>query len=283
MDAILSEAEVNENIEKSLRTIRKIGLHWSRGRLTDREARDAADNSLRKGFVDFLSDRGLRYRFDSRKYSAFLEDLEHFESCGQPLAEVSAPWLTSPGPSGRDHREPAAPADRAAFFRLLKAFHIPSVWFLPPPDDTPCPRSSTRYLPGDRLYVCEQWTDGSVGDRDLAPGERIVLTNRYGQKADILITGKIPPDASPGTDRYSGTGVIEGYTSSREREIFVSVREGQVSCLTTVTDLDDLNAFSVYPLWQEIFAHRRRAQEVWESVLNDLIHTCADEEKGEHG
>ena len=281
MDAILSEAEVSENIEKCIGIIRKIGLRWSRGMMTDREALDAADDSLRKGFVLFLEDKGLRFRFDSRKYSAFLEDHKHFESCGEPLEDIGTPWLMSPGPSGRGQREAAAPADRAAFFRLMKAFHIPPHYFLPPPDDTPSPLSVSTWFPGDRLRVWELWTNGTVADGGFSPGEHVILVNSYGQKADLLITKGAFRDRFTGSDTYSGIGVIEGYTSQREREISITALNGQVGCLTTVIERDDLDAFNSYPLWQPFFIHQAQAWEVWESILWDLLRTFSKEGPGQ--
>ena len=287
--AITDEA-LTVHIRKSFQKLRKIGELRKKGLLTEEEVAGEVLEILQQDFYGFLSEKGLRLRLNRSERNSWLrftDDYCLWKSGKQPCSKRGSIWLVC---QEDGKKEIAASAfDKAQFFRLMGEYQLPLGYFEPLPDGAACPDDHAGYLPSDLIVGWRIWTDdGGLHTEDFPLGDILILTDHYGLKSRIRIT-EHPANGQDKSRRkidadYIGTGTMEGYTTSREREIRIHLENGAIHSLFSTWDNDDRAEYDRFPLWQESRDHLNAFLRIQEKVVMDLIESvsgkaCPDEDK----
>lgn len=110
------------------------------------------------------------------------------------------------------------------------------------------------------LYTCNNPID-----------KQFVLTDKTGLKAYIAVNRPAKKDELHNlmATAFVGTGTIDGYTSSRAREIYISIKEQQTVWFWFSVGSDDLDVLHHFPLWDSYNAFETERQEkIHEHILN---------------
>lgn len=171
----------------------------------------------------------------------------------------------------------ASDRDKVHFFQLMETFMIPPEYFEPLPEESPKPQK--RDYPSGTLdnytritFKCTEDQDLLV-DREKAIGKTYTLIDQNGLKAEIEVI-EILEDNKKDNDADSSLrafGTIEGYTSSRKREIEVALFDNTAEIhLITLISRDDKEALDMHPLWEGYREHLRKKNLIYESVIEKV-------------
>lgn len=264
MQPHILKSELSANIESSYNNFRKICRHFQGGLLIESEVQSCFMHEFNNGFYKFLAEKCVFFHFDSESYSRFLDDFECWQSGRQLSSIIEKPWLYYASASSRFECE-ASDSDRISFFELMKAFRVPPHYFRPIPDGIIVPDDHPGHFPSDTVVGYYIWEDdGGLLNENFKLGDRIILTDHYGLKAQIQVTERL-------THGFAGFGSIEGYTSSAPKKINIEIHDGRICRLLFTGDRDDYDAFNSFPLWQDALEYRHMAIESKENVISDLM------------
>ena len=269
---------------------------------------------------DFLRLSGIHYSFSAQGWMRFCNDWTMWKAGGRPESTMGEPWLFCDrlderitdkasldlmrrakiyGLGASAPETEASPPDRAEFFRLIDAFHVPLAYFQPAPADMiqPSVQYTHTYAAGVKCLIRFHCTDDGGLSKDPDPaGKSYVLTNAHGLKAHVCVQEVRPREKQtmePDIDdympkaRYLGSGTIEGYTAGSVRPMTIRTGEGgKIVSLGTCLDINDLNVYSAFPLWRAYFAWqddkerliRRHCREMVSLFCPDLHFHWDDEE-----
>ena len=241
-------SELSAHIEKSYSYFRAACKKYRSGFLTEDELRRHFQWELQEGFFDYLSSKKVRTEFSDASWSRFLKDYDLWKAGKQPCSLLGSPWLVY------DDSEEVSVLDKNSFFRLMDAYCILPSYFKPIPDSCIRPKHQLKmYGTGMTGTVrFDLADDGGMYSCDSPIGKTFTLTDEYGLRAIILIerTGKKDEIHNLMDPQYVGRGTIEGYTSSRPREIFISEREGNTVWFWIHVGNDDYDVLHHFPLWE---------------------------------
>ncbi len=98
--------------------------------------------------------------------------------------------------------------------------------------------------------------DGGMYSGDSPIGKDFILTDESGLKAVVFIerAGKEDEVHNVMDPQYVGHGTIEGYTSPRERKIYISERYNNTVWFYISVGNDDLEVLRNFPLWESYHA-----------------------------
>jgi len=234
------------------------------------ELRDSLDQDGLFGPKDALVRRTAR-----GMWSRFTDDYNLWRSGGSPCSLIGDPWL-----SYKDFEGPAAgffrgdevsPAIKEQFFKMMDAFCLSFSYYLPYPSDMILNHTRYAHHPMCTRIGFDIWEDdGGLLSKGFQLGSTVTLTDCYGLKSVIKILDHQTSHEDVEEKRYYahafndywgftrchesffGYGHIEGYTSTKDREIDIAVVDGRIFSLYTVMlDEGDLNAAYSFPLWEE--------------------------------
>ena len=149
--------------------------------------------------------------------------------------------------------------------------------FQPMSDDTITPDNHPGHFPGEVVVGFDIWEDdGGLLSGNFKFGDSITFNEHHGLKAQIQVIEQLPCKREDYTE-FVGIGTIEGYTASKPKEIRIEVVNSQIHALVFTQDSDDLTVFNSFPLWQEALEHQRKAIELQENIISELIQRFMDE------
>ena len=247
-------------LRKSEETLNRLRRAIDRGVMTREDAQAYCRSIILDGLNAYLQGQRLNCRFTPRSYGSFLEDRAALERGAAGREGGGEPWLFT---NTVDYfYEWEAPAEtRAWYIRLMDRFGLPPEYCLPLPEGIPHPDKHVGHFDSDLIVGWDIWRE-TPPEQGLHPGDTLLLTDHYGLKSHIAVTGtEEPAYAGQGRVLYVGEGYLEGYTSQWPRQLRVTVDRGRFQSLYTRVDNDDTAVYQDFPLWQEAFAHRRRQAE----------------------
>lgn len=285
----ISPADLSANISESHRKLREICGYYKKGFISRDEALRGIAQVIQTGYYDFLGKHALSTRLrpqNQETWKRFCEDFQSWKSGQEPCSRAGSPWLKYDrdlDPEGPRKRAEASGADRTRFFELMEAFHIPVEFYRPVPEGTIYPDGYILHYDEKLTVGFELWeNNGGLLSEGFRLGDTITLTDRFGLKSVIKVTEHLTSFEEQKKRRifadYIGIGTIEGYTTSRERQIEISVRGGKVISLSARVDEDDMKLFHEFPLWQEAHEHTRKREEIWNGMLEELLQFFQREE-----
>ncbi len=174
-----------------------------------------------------------------------------------------------------DDSEEAGVLDKNRFFKLMEAYCVPLLYFKPIPDS--CIRPKDRFkMYGTGMAGTVRFDivdDGGLYSCDSPIGKEFTLTDESGLSAVILIerTGKKDEIHNLMDPQYVGRGTIEGYTSSRPREMFISERRDNAVWFWIHVGNDDYDVLHHFPLWDSYNAYMADLQERSREHIQGLI------------
>lgn len=280
---------LSANINAQYERLREVCRRWKRGLLSEDEVRRELDDAIYRGHTEFIRDHRLRERLNWSEpgpWERFCEDLRLWKDGKAPCSKAGDVWLTyKPDP---DADKPAAAqeascADKSSFFELMEAFHIPAEYYRPAPDGTVFPDRYPGRRHSDLVVGFYIWTDdGGLLSPEFRLGDTIVLTDHHGLKSVIKVTERLTPQDEEHEQGlamdFTGTGIIEGYTTARERQIFIYVYKGKIASLHTKRDLDDEKVLEDFPLWNDVNAFYEAKNRMREEIREDLLRSFMDEQ-----
>ena len=279
--ASVSDDMTDAIIERSYNKIRKIRKDHQQGVLDE----SALKEKLRKVYSDAFEDFGYyghmsNYLLGSGQecYLRFIDDYRLWNKGEKPCSKEGKPWLyynkDEEIPEGIKRKDEASYLDKMQFFKLMEAFRMPVERY------RPAPKSSPRHQRGffDKDMVTVFWKDDEgISSDDMRIGDEITLTDRSGIKATFKVMEQrsMTMYGIKYCD-YVGIGTIEGYTTSREREILIAFKDDKVDILSTIADDDDMKLFNSYPLWKEYFEYVDDIHRIHDAALSSLLTTDLD-------
>ena len=284
----ISDKALLDNIEECYRKFGKICESWHKGYLT----RETVEGDFRKvfweGFFRFVEDCGLLIRLkwtDRDNCIRFADDYRMWKNGEKPCSTKGGIWLADRGGrpcEGKQYGEEASITDKVQFFRLMEAFNMPPEYFQAFPEGTVCPDVLTGRWPQDLLIGWKIWEDdGGLLSDSFRLGNTVTLTDHYGLKTIITITEHLASKEEKRnkkiTEDYIGTGTIEGYTTSRPRQIRIGIMDGRIGYLYSVTDNEDRAAFESFQLWNSAREYGEKITEIREKALHSLIERFMNE------
>jgi len=236
-------------------------------------------------------------------WTRFSDDYQLWKSGNRPCSTLGDAWLTFRAlqdlPDGYIYGDEASYKDKERFFRLMEAFLIPVEFFQPAPPETIFDDTRPAHFPSTIIIGFGLWKDdGGLLSDDFQLGSTVELTDHYGLKTTVIITDYLgdyeemkkrespfyrPEDYAQLNNRncsgYVGVGHIEGYTSTRDRKIEISLRDGKIiNYLYTTLENDDSEARSNFPLWKEERAYNHRISRIRMGAIKRLLQRFLGEE-----
>ncbi|MBO4474019.1 MAG: hypothetical protein J5750_03805 [Clostridiales bacterium] len=217
-------------------------------------------------------------RSDKGMWARFIDDYNLWRSGCSPCSIFGDAWLAHhryEGPAaGYFSGDEVSTITKERFFRLMDAFCLPPAFYFPCPTDIPIEDTRFQHHPFCLRIGFSIWEDdGGLLKEDIHVGDTVTLTDHYGLKSVIKILDHLTSQEEVDDRRYYeysysdnwsllkcnegfvGYGHIEGYTSSRDREIDIAILDGKVHSLYTKRGGDDWDAFLYFPLWKESRAY----------------------------
>ena len=282
----ISDILLEETIRDTYDQFRKTFAVWRRGIMSDRELRNEFSIIISDGFNKAVDNSGLVPAHEWRRYDIwdrFLDDYHLWKNGEKPCSKKGSIWLKyreEGVPAGKKYGEEASYIDKSKYFKLMEAFHIPAELFEAAPKDVVCPDLRWGYTAFEIHIGWELWDDccGLLSD-DSSLGSTITLVDHHGLKSVIKLKEHKNADKSEQfkQEMYIGEGFIEGYTTSRPREITIYVSNGRVLSLYTIVDNDDLNYYNSFPLWKKAHEHLKKREDVENAVIDEIIHLLSAE------
>lgn len=283
----ISDKALEDNIEECCREFHRLCDAYKKGIFTRESLRNRFTSVLNKGFEKFVDENNLnliRPAVQSR-WDRFEDDHHLWENGQKPCSKKGNIWLKYLRDSG-DGRvragDEASCTDKERFFSLMRAFDVPTDYYMPAPEGTVFSNRRLGHFPSDMIVdFGNDWQDdGGLLKEDIQPGSEITLTDRYGLKTTIRITEHLTPEEQRERKVYAdyiGNGHIEGYTTNRDREIKIFLNKGGISSLLTEIDNEDRDAFSSFPLWQAEQQYNNEIHRVTQNVVENLIRRFLNE------
>lgn len=156
----------------------------------------------------------------------------------------------------------------------------------PMPEDCIKPDIHPGHFPNEYIIGWDIWENGvcmlsnnneHARHSTLAsyePSKATILTDHNGLKTHLSsLSVQQAEEGITGCNlqEYRGMGTIEGYTSSREREIRIFVENDRIHCLIFFVDEEDARAHRCFPLWQKYNEYLRRIDAVQRKAASDMI------------
>ncbi len=273
---VLTEELLTAHIEAYGRRFGEITKLRNRGFMTAAEYRQQLEEALFEGFFGFLGSKGFSIRVNHTSEKGFFEDYRQWKSGEVPGNSEENSWLwVGDGLLSWKVADAASAGDKAGFFRLMTAFHLPASYFEPVPETIIVPECRQGHFPEEKIIgagpgpcTCYWPSDGGLSEAADPVGKTFVLTDRLGLKTTFSVTDKAPDRYSSECLVYSGTGVIEGYFSARERKIYSIVRDGHILYMKTfVEGPEDVEAYENFPLWDQYRVWEKQKTALWEEAL----------------
>lgn len=286
----ISDKVLKANIDESYRIFREICEHYHKGYATYRDVIRIFNDTFFSKFDNFIRGRGLRWQINWDSWERFVDDYRLWEAGEKPCSDKGSSWLLlyrkESIPGGKQVGEDASYIDRTQFFKLMKAFHFPLEYFQPAPAGTIYPDIRASH-PNDYLVGFDIWeNDGGLLADDFQLGSTVSLTDHYGLSSVIEITEHLNEEEKnkrrTETD-FIGLGYMEGYMTSRKREIRISLYKGKIwSLLTYQQDRTnaDYEAYKSFPLWKNAHEHNDKWNKLRYEVIDDLIKYFWQETEG---
>ena len=273
----LSDCALTFHIEKSYSFLRDVCERYRNGYMTDNERYNLFAREFQKGFYDYLSSKKVSTNFNDDSWCRFLEDYGLWRDGKQPCSLLGSAWLIC------DDSEEAGVLDKNSFFKLMEAYRISPSYFQPIPDSCAKPQHDfNMYGTGMAGRVrFDLSDDGGMYSCGNPIGKEFILTDENGLKAVVFIerAGKNDEIHNHMDSQYVGHGTIEGYTSSREREIFISERKNNTVWFWISVDNDDLDVLQTFPLLDSYNAFQadwwKRRREHMQGLINHFDETIA--------
>ena len=286
----ISDAALLDNIEECYSQFRRICESWHRGYLTRETVEDEFRKVFWKGFFHFIEDCGLLIQLkwtDWNNGIRFADDYQMWKNGERPCSTRGSIWLADRGGrlrGGKEYGEEASCSDKIQFFRLMEAFNMPPEYFQTFPEGTVCPDVLTGREPQDLLIGWKIWDDdGGLLSDSFQLGDTVTLTDHYGLKSFITITEHLASNEEKRSRRisedYIGAGTIEGYTTSRSRQIRIGILDGKIRYLHTTSDNEDRELFDSFPLWSNAREYGGKIIETREKALRSLIERFMNEKQ----
>ena len=275
-EKVLTEEMLTAHIEKCDRRIREIVNLRKRGFMTEAEYRQLLEEALFEGFFGFLGRKGFSIRVNHASEKGFFEDYSRWQSGEDTGSSEENPWLrVGDGLFFRTDADEASAGDKAGFFRLMTAFHLPAAYFEPVPETIIVPECRQGHFAEEKIIgagpgpgTCYWTSDGGLSETADPVGKTFVFLDRLGLKTTFTVTDMAPDRYSSECLVYSGRGVIEGYFSALERKIFVTVRDGHILFMKTfVEGPEDVEAYENFPLWTQCHVWEKQKTALWEEAL----------------
>ena len=265
----VSEEDFSQEIEDSLAVLRGICRDHKRGVLTEEECFRRFSEEVDRGFSEYLDSKGICTEFRDDTWSRFLADYKLWKDGEDPKSGTGGAWLRH-----HDSLE-AGVREKVGFFRCMDAYDLPASWFAPVPDG--CIRPKSRFdMYGTGLAGTVRFDltdDGGLFICDNPAGKAFVLTDETGLTAHIIIErpGREEEVHNRFSPAYAGRGTIEGYTSSRAREILISEKSGDAVWFWISCGEDDLDAQSHFPLWEPFRFHEAERNRIRRETIERCI------------
>lgn len=269
MREAISENDLNAHIENSYSNFQNICKMHRNGYMLDDECDRLFREEFWKGFYDYLNKKRVHTKFTDDTWTGFLEDYSLWQNGKGSYSAVGNPWLVY------DDSEAASVLDKNRFFKLMEAYYVPSSYFKPIPDGCVKPKQHfDMYGTGMAGTVRFDLTDdGGLYTCGNPIGHEFILVDDTGLKASISVerAGKKDEIHNRMDPQYVGHGTIEGYTSSRPREIFISKQDKGIVWFWISVENDDLDVLHHFPLWEPYNAFEMEWQEKSRDHIRRLI------------
>lgn len=260
MNSAISESELSQHIAYSKNAFYNINKQYHRGILLDEELRDRFKSAFQSGFHDFIKDKNLKYKFNDNSWKVFVEEYNTWKET-KCLPDNDEPWLYL-------DKSQAGKADMISFFKLMEAFLIPVEYFKPFPDGCVIPEIYLAHSFHDAEYKCVRFfltDDGGLFSDENPVGKTYVLVDCHNLKAELEIREMKTKEIYHNCwhiSKFCGFGTIEGYTSDKKRDIYITDIKDSVIWLYLEygyneyrneynIDAEDELAFRNFPLWKE--------------------------------
>ena len=278
MNEVLSGQETDDQITGIHQATERIRKTFRRGILSEDEINRRTAEVLDEDVLGFLKKKNLCLQIKSRDWLDFLNAVHAWKTDHEDQHLRVCPWLycEKRGPVRGDFTavcrgEEATVSDKANVLRFLEACHVPVEYFRPVPEGVVCPDDHPAHFPGEYVIGWNIWeADNEPAQGKWRPGETRTLVDHHGLKTVMRIDQVFEEDEKKhsGDADCTGTGTIEGYTSSRPREIKVFMEDGRVDYLTFFRGNDDNIDF---PLWRPYYKDREEIRRIREKMIRDLI------------
>ena len=275
----IDETEIQlEHIRNEKKAIREM---YQQGLLSEKERETRMQDCFRRGFPDFLEENGLQISIEPKQWAWARNAFWEYKTNHRTEDLLLCPWLIynrrNMGKGAASGDEAAAP-EKLSVLKLMDEFHVPIDYFQPPRKGMPVPDASPSANQPDYYFIgWKIWKDdGGLLRDNFQPGSTIELTDHYGLKARIQVNSATDRNSKAlllGMSDYQGIGTIEGYTSSRPREIEIYVRNKTIDCLYCKREADDFG----YPLWDEYETYERKKQELYYRMIEENIRETGQE------
>ncbi len=276
----ITEKVFEDNIVECRKQFEEFRNKYLEGTLSAADLRKRFTGIFIKGFEEFAYKNNLNLIRPSVKnrWERFEYDYYLWKNGQHPCSRKGDIWMKySFDSDGVVHAgDEVSYIDKERFFSLMEAFRVPVDYYKPAPEDTVFSSMHLGRFPHEMdVGGTDYWLDdGGLLSKDFQSGSLITLTDRYGLKAVIKNIERISPEEKKKRRLdydYIGNGHIEGYTSSRDRNIGIDMYKGKIYKLYTEIDDDDREVFYSFPLWQtELQYNRESLKRTWDVVDNLL-------------
>ena len=292
MEQRLTDELVEKRIAGAEKKLARVRDFFRRGLRSEEMSLQQTWEIISDDFLRFTLDRGLKRQLSGENYPQFVREYERAMRGEGGPDPGHVPWLFV---TGRESGE-APEADRKAYYRLMRAFHVGPEFFEPVPEGMPVPDVvQVHYYNQAGIYGthfrCVD--DGGLLADEAPAGKTFVLKNELGLRAVVTIR-----EDRRGTDRsgmdddevvcalkggaavrkaeFLAEGYIEGYTAKEERyrpDILIRLGEGgtRVNWLAYWADAKDERAAGEYPLWRDYHCWRQERCKIQDRIARSLL------------
>ena len=275
---MISVESLKSNIDKAYYEIRKLCRNYKRGLISEDESLKRIHEAIRDHFVVFIRNNGMVNhvrRNNVDEWTRFQNDYQLWKNGEKPESIVGVKWLTYTGKGGTIDGEEASFHDKTHFFELMEAFHIPVEYYQVLEKNKKCSDKYPCHFSNELLVGWLIWQDdGGLLSNDFKIGDEIRLTDHNGLESVIRVTEHLKGENKKkrgSTAEYLGQGYIEGYTTTREREIEIGIWKGQIQYLFTTIDSSDRQEYSSFPMWEEARMHSRKQDKIMDDVVRGWL------------
>lgn len=279
----ISDEDIDENIRKCKMELRKICIKHLKGHSTMEEVEREFSQTFFERYLKFIENHDLILCIDKANWREFISDYELWKKGDKLLCNPERKWLKYWHVEGERCGEEASINDINHFFKLMEMFNLSPEYYEPVPEGTVVPDKLAGYLNTDLIVGPDIWkNDGGLLSDGFQLGSVITLTDHYGLESTIRVTEHLAKEEEKHKYRrsspdYIGVGCIEGYTTLREREIHIEIRNGRINYLISVIDNDDQKTYEDFPLWKGYHEHSDKRDRLFSQSIEGLIEKYMDE------